>query len=129
MPKAAPRISKGSQYTAELKASAPRATTRGAGDVLFRVFWGRHRGRVLLTFNFGGINHQSVVLVTASEGDDGNTTNSPQRFVGAANIRVENIAPTDGRVVFVVSVVWVSPLAIWTDIVIVAGFPQGFIRA
>ena len=95
---------------------------------LLRVFWGRWNGRVLCRLNFGDINHQSVVLVTASEGDDGNSSASPQRFVGSANFTVANIAPFDGGVRFVVRVDWDTPIPLWTDIVIMDGFPQGFIR-
>jgi hypothetical protein len=94
-----------------------------------RIYWGRWRGRVSFTFNSGAINHQSVVIVTASEGDEGNSTASPQRFVGAADIRVANVAPFDGGVVFVVEIDWDQPISIWTDIYIASEFPQGFIRA
>jgi hypothetical protein len=96
---------------------------------VFRIFWGRHNGRVKLTVNGDIINDQSIVLVTASEGDEANSTASPARFVGNANIRVENIAPFNKGVVFIVSVDWDHPLPIWTDIVILDEFPQGFIRA
>ena len=58
-----------------------------------RVFWGRYSGSVNLTFNSPFIHSQSIVLITASEGDEANTNMSPQRFVGAAIIRVDNIAP------------------------------------
>jgi hypothetical protein len=92
-----------------------------------RIYWGRKRGRMAFTFNSGAINHQSVVIVTASEGDEGNSTASPKRFVGNATIRVANIAPFDGGVVFVVEIDWPNPIPIWTDIYIASEFPQGFI--
>ena len=96
---------------------------------LNRMFLGHRKGRLKVTFNSRGINHQSVVLVSASEGDEGNSTASPKRFVGAANVRVENIAPFDGGVVFVVSILWDEPLPIWADIFVADGFPRGFVRA
>ena len=95
---------------------------------LRRIYWGRHHGRGRYTFHSRYINRQSVVLITASEGDEGNSTQSPQRFVGNANVRVENIAPYDGGVTFVVVVEWDHPLPIRTDVVIQDGFPQGFVR-
>jgi hypothetical protein len=94
---------------------------------------------VKCTFTSRFIHNQSIVLVTASEGDEGNLNVSPQRFVGAANFRVENISPfgfTDphggesggGGVTFVVTVDWGEPLSLWTDLVILDEVPQGFIR-
>jgi hypothetical protein len=95
---------------------------------LRRIYWGRHNGRGRYTFHSRYINHQSVILITASEGDEGNSTASPQRFVGAANFRVENIAPFDGGVVFVVTIDWDHPLPLWTEVVMQDRYPQGFIR-
>lgn len=93
-----------------------------------RIYWGRHRGRLRLTFISPFIRSLSTVLVTVSEGDDGDTTSPDFRFVGSAGMRVENIAPVAGRVVFVVSVDWDEPLPVWTDLVIFDEFPV-FIRA
>jgi hypothetical protein len=95
---------------------------------VFRWFLGQFNGVVDCTFSSGGINHQSVVLVAASEGDAGDSTASPQRFVGSATIQVDNIAPFDGGVTFRVNVLWDSPLSVWTDIVVMDEFPQGFAR-
>jgi hypothetical protein len=125
------------QLTANASASAvasiEKAQMRGAspssGAELFRVYWGRYRGRVICTFNYsGGINNQSVVLVTASEGDEANTTESPQRFIGDADFTVTSIAPFNGGVRFVVQIGWDEPIPFWSDIVIMDGFPD-FIRA
>jgi hypothetical protein len=96
---------------------------------LRRIFLGRRKGRLKVTFSSRAINHQSVVLVSASEGDEGNSTASPKRFVGAANVHVENIAPFDGGVAFIISILWNDPLPIWADIYVADGFPNGFIRA
>lgn len=108
-------------------AAGPRDAANA--PLLFRVFWGRFNGRVTCTFNSSAINNQSVVVVTASEGDEGNTTSSPQRFVGAADFTVTSVAPFGGGVRFVVQVGWRSPIPLWTDIVIMPGVPRGFIRA
>jgi hypothetical protein len=94
-----------------------------------RIFWGRLQGRVILTFRSRFIIKQSVVIVTASEGDEGITSESPQRFVGLAPIGVDNIAPFNGGVVFRIYVLWDEALPIWTDIFIADELPQGFIRA
>ncbi len=93
-----------------------------------RVFWGQFNGTVTCTLNDNDINHQSVVFAAVSEGDAGNTTQSPQRFLGSAPMRVENIAPFDGGVVLRLQIDWGSPLNVWTDIFILDQFPQGFLR-
>jgi hypothetical protein len=94
-----------------------------------RVYWGRHYGRLACTFTSTSIRGLSTVLVTVSEGGEANTTNPNFRFVGNANIRVENIAPTFGQVVFIVSVDWFEPLPIYTDIVILDEDTQKSFRA
>jgi hypothetical protein len=96
---------------------------------VFRWFLGRFRGRVTCTFSHEAINHQSVVLVAASEGDRGDSSASPQRKVGSASIRVENIAPFDRMVVFRVFIEWDDPLPVWADIFVADEFPQGFFRS
>ncbi len=94
-----------------------------------RIFLGHHYGRRVFRFKSSAINQQSVVIITASEGDEANTTASPARFVGDAPIGVENIAPFDGGVVFRIYVLWDEPLPIWVDIFIADELPYGFIRA
>ncbi|WP_211767095.1 hypothetical protein [Kutzneria sp. CA-103260] len=49
-----------------------------------------------LNFNWGAINHDSVVLVTASEYAVTTPASDEHRFIGAASITVENIAPPSG---------------------------------
>jgi len=95
---------------------------------VFRVYWGQHNGPLNATLNFDGINDQSVVLASVSEGDSGNSTASPARFIGAANMHVDNIAPFDGGVTMRINIDWDSPLNVWTDIAILDEFPQGFLR-
>jgi hypothetical protein len=85
---------------------------------IYRWYLGRHKGRLSCHFTSSFIDSFSTVLVTVSEGNEGNSTNPNFRFVGAANIRVENIAPTSGRVDFIVSVDWGAPLPIWADLVV-----------
>jgi hypothetical protein len=115
-------------YQGEAGVSAPSPLDVG-GPTLLRVYWGKANGRVQCNLSDPDINHQSVVVVTASEGDDSDSTASPQRFVGAANFTVSDIAPNDGGVSFIVNIDWDNPLNLWTDIAIMKGFPQGFIRA
>jgi hypothetical protein len=98
-----------------------------------RKFWpGPFQGRTALNFNWGAIDSDSVVLITASEYLHQN--NPPaganlQRFVGGASIRVDNIAPhgppfdNNHGVTFVVTVEWGSPLFIVTDITVLDDKP------
>lgn len=90
---------------------------------VFRRYWGRQNGRVKCRFRSRFIRSGSIVLITVSEGDEGNTSNPNFRFVGDANIRVENISPIFGEVWFIVSVDWGEPIPIWTDIVILDETP------
>jgi hypothetical protein len=96
---------------------------------VFRWFVGHWNGRVVCTFNDNGISHQSVVMVSASEGDAADSSQSPRRFIGDANVSVHNIAPFDGGVTFVITVDWNEPLPVWADIVVFDQFPQGFSRS
>jgi hypothetical protein len=103
-----------------------------------RWFVGYYRGRLNCTFNWPVINKQSVVLVSASEGAAPESTAAPERFVGAANVTVHNIAPFGfvdpyggnppggGGVRFVLTVDWGEPLPIWADIVVLDEYPRGF---
>ena len=95
----------------------------------FRVYWGRQKGRTRFSFSSDAITPFSIVLVSASEGIEADNTNPNFRFVGDANIRVENIAPSEGIVWFIVSIDWFEPLPMYTDIVIVEREFLGFIRA
>ena len=84
-----------------------------------RVFWGYHRGIKRYQLNWPAVTRKSVVLISAAEAEGpefGAFTFTPNRFVGAAVFSVENIAPTDGAVVFVVHVNWPHPLPLWTDL-------------
>jgi hypothetical protein len=102
-----------------------------------RWFLGRHQGTVDCTLHTRSINNQSVVLVAASEGDEGDSSASPRRFLGSAHIRVENIAPFEGDLStelgmglrFRVVVDWSDPLPIWADIFVADEAPHGFIRS
>lgn len=94
-----------------------------------RIYLGRRMGRITFKIKSSLINQQSVVIITASEGDEANTTASPARFVGHAPIGVENIAPFDGSVIFRIYVIWDEPLPVWADIFIADELPRGFIFA
>jgi hypothetical protein len=89
-----------------------------------RKYWGPHHGRAQLNVNWSAIDHDSVVVVTASE-----YKNEHVRFVGAASITVANVAPhgppydPNHGVTFVVNVDWRSPLNIVTDITLLDDKP------
>lgn len=95
-----------------------------------RQYWWNVQGRTSLNFNWDVINHDSVVLVTASEYvvDDANPAGS-RRFIGNATISVDNISPhgppydPNHGVTFVVNVEWGSPLHVVTDITVMDGPP------
>jgi len=90
-----------------------------------RQYWWQKQGRQTLNFNWDAIEHDSVVLISASEyaADERNPRSSP-RFVGEASITVRNISPhgppydPNRGVTFVVTVDWDSPLNIVTDITV-----------
>jgi len=94
-----------------------------------RKFWGPHRGRTVLNYNWNAISHDSVVIVTAAEYAISAPATSEHRFVGAANITVENVAPhgppfdPNHGVTFVVNIDWPSPLPIATDITVLDSKP------
>jgi hypothetical protein len=89
-----------------------------------RKFWRPHNGRVTLNFNWDAINHDSVVLISAAEYVTSTPPSNEHRFIGAASITVENIAPhgppydNNHGVTFVVNVDWGTPLPIVTDITV-----------
>jgi hypothetical protein len=94
-----------------------------------RQFWGPLKGRVILNHNWNIINHDSVVLITAAEYAASAPPGDEHRFIGAASITVENIAPhgppydANHGVTFVVNVDWSTPLTIVTDITVLDAPP------
>jgi hypothetical protein len=98
-----------------------------------RKFWPDPFSEVTaLNFNWGEINSDSVVLVTASEYVP--QPNSPpgtplRRFVGDATIRVDDIAPhgppfdNNHGVTFVVVVDFPNPVFVATDITLLDQTP------
>jgi len=94
-----------------------------------RQFWGPLKGRVTLNHNWNIINHDSVVLITAAEYAASAPPGDEHRFIGAASITVENIAPhgppydANHGVTFVVNVDWSTPLTIVTDITVLDAPP------
>ncbi|MFT4296352.1 MAG: hypothetical protein QM582_13160 [Micropruina sp.] len=94
-----------------------------------RKYWGPFQGRVTLNFNWAAINHDSVVIVTASEYRVTTPATSEHPFIGAATITVDNVAPhgppydPNHGVTFVVNVGWGAPLNIVTDITVLDAPP------
>src|SRR4051812_34269523 len=76
------------------------------------------------------IKHESVVVITASEGEEGfeeghpllttsaEGVGSPRRFVGDARFTVDSVSPHDGGVTFQVTIDWSGPLTLWTDVIV-----------
>ena len=89
-----------------------------------RKYWGPFNGRVTLNYNWAAIDQDSVVMVTVSE-----STADGVRFIGAANLSVDNIAPhgppydSNHGVTFVVNVDWPEPLRFATDITVLDAKP------
>lgn len=89
-----------------------------------RKYWGGFRGHVTLNYNWDVIDHDSVVLVTASE-----YTKEKVRFIGAATISADNIVPhgppydPNHGVTFVVNVGGDKPVDIVTDITVLDAKP------
>jgi hypothetical protein len=95
-----------------------------------RQYLGSLSGRTRINFNWGAIDRDSVVLVSASEysPNTGDPKRSP-RFVGAANLKVSNVAPhgppndPNHGVTFVVTSDWGAPLHVVTDITVLDDKP------
>jgi papain like cysteine protease AvrRpt2 len=95
-----------------------------------RQYWKNLQGRCRLNFNWQAIDHDSVVLISASEywSTDSDPGHSP-RFVGDARVRVHNISPhgppfdQNHGVTFVVTVDWDAPLHVVTDITVLDAKP------
>jgi len=95
-----------------------------------RVYWKDLRGRSRLNFNWSEIHPDSVVVVTASEySADANAPKLSPRFIGDADVTVENISPhgppsdPNYGVTFIVNVAWPTPLDIVTDITVMDDVP------
>ena len=89
--------------------------------VVHRFFLGRINGQWTFTWKPSDKPNwnQKTVLITASEGFDATEVGSldmPARFVGAATITVENIAPFSEGVACRINVDWGEPLPIWVDV-------------
>lgn len=94
--------------------------------IAYRMVLLQRRGRSLENFRAPQINRHSVVQISVSEIKYDNREvfgltiedRIQSRYVGAADIAIKNISPSDGRVDFVVSVDWGEPLDIVVDIII-----------
>jgi hypothetical protein len=93
-------------------------------------------GRNVVNLNWGAINADSVVLVSASEYNSNSqmlADGSDQRFIGAADVTVANVTPhgppfdPNNGVTFVVEVGWGAPLTICTDIAVIADKPDAVV--
>src|SRR5262245_39431404 len=89
-----------------------------------RHYWGPTHGRIVLNYNWDAIDHDSVVLITASQYVLTDPPSDEHRFIGDANFTVSNIAPhgppydANRGVTFVVNVDWGSDIGLVTDIIV-----------
>ena len=75
--------------------------------------------------SWDAINHLSSVVITAAEGREPSengrvlgASDSPERFIGAAQFSVHNVAPYDGGVTFRLEIDWGSPLNTWVCVTV-----------
>jgi hypothetical protein len=80
-------------------------------------FWGFHNGATTFHLTWNQIFHNSIVVITASEGKP-LSSEGAVRFVGDARFTVNNIAPFDGGVDFRVTIEWDDPLDLWTSVTV-----------
>lgn len=85
-----------------------------ANQFAYRYDWGNHRGWVNCTFNWGVVNRNSVVLVSATE-----TFQEGVAGLGNAVYTVHNVAPFDGGVRFRVHIDWANPIRLISMILVV----------
>jgi hypothetical protein len=81
-------------------------------------FWSFQNGVTSFNLNWDQIRHDSIVVITASEGDPPITSAAPNRFVGDARFTINNVAPHDGGVGFRVTIEWPQPLNLWTTVTV-----------
>jgi hypothetical protein len=101
--------------------------------VTIRIFWRMNPGRNVVNLNWPALSADSVVSVQASEyaaGTQQLPDTTEQRFIGSADVTVENVTPhgppfdPNRGVTFVVNVAWNSPLNICTDVSLLANAPE-----
>lgn len=102
-------------------------------QVAIRIFWRMNPGRNVVNLNWPALSADSVVSVQASEyaaGSQQLPDSTEQRFIGAADVTVENVTPhgppfdTNRGVTFVVNVAWGAQLNICTDVSLLANAPE-----
>jgi hypothetical protein len=81
-------------------------------------FWGSHSGETTFNLTWDQIKHNSIVVITASEGQPPISSAAPDLICGAARFTVNNISPADGVVSFKVTIEWDQPLNLWTTITV-----------
>lgn len=80
----------------------------------YRHDWGNRKGVWDLTLNWGAINRNSRVFVSASEGAPGNSM-----FIGAANYTVHNVASLDGGVKIRLEIKWNSDIRVTVNYLVI----------
>jgi hypothetical protein len=111
----------------------PLDRTQEEPIVAIRIFWTMNPGRNVVNLNWPALSADSVVSVQASEyaaGTQQLPDSTEQRFIGSADVTVENITPhgppfdPNRGVTFVVNVAWGNALNICTDIALLANEPE-----
>jgi hypothetical protein len=94
-----------------------------------RKFWGPQTGRQKFNLNWSIIDQDSVVLVTAAQYVEAVPPSKEHRFIGSANITVENIAPhgppfdNNHGVEFYLRINSPTPINVVTDITVLDNKP------
>jgi hypothetical protein len=93
--------------------SAPDAAAQGLAGTGFtyRHDWGNKHGQWKLNLNWGAINCNSRVFVSASEFSGGNQCD----FMGAARYTVHNVSPQNGVVSVWLEIAWDSDIRVHLD--------------
>jgi hypothetical protein len=111
----------------------PLDWTPQEAPVSIRIFWRMNPGRNVVNLNWPALSADSVVAVQASEyvaGSQQLPDSTEQRFIGGADVTVENVTPhgppfdPNRGVTFVVNVAWGSQLNICTDVSLIANAPE-----
>lgn len=82
------------------------------------LFLSFQNGVTTFDLEWDQIQHDSIVLIAASEGKEPISTAAPERFVGSARYTVNNIAPFDGGVSFTITIEWDAPINLWTTVTV-----------
>lgn len=87
-----------------------------ASITYYRHDWGNLHGQWILNLNWGAINCNSLVFVSASEFSGGDQQCD---FIGAARYTVHNVSPHNGQVSVWLEVEWNSDIRVHLDYLVI----------